>query len=93
MHDRFGAEVGVWAEAMGCCQALLKERSFPSLWGVAAAFLDTRGALLVTRSSELNDRPSLVMPLDPHLEVLASGLGLPGAPSQLPLFPAMRVGR
>ena len=93
MHDRFGAEVGGWAEAMGRCQDLLKERSFPSLWGAAAAFLDTKKALLVARSPELNDRPFLLLPLAPHLEVLASGLALPGPSNQLPLFPVMRVGR
>jgi hypothetical protein len=93
IHDRFGVEVGGWADAIGTCQDLLKERCFPSLWGAALAFIDTKEAILLTKSSELNGRVFLFVPLDPHLEVLASGLALPGPPSQLPLFPVMRVGR
>jgi hypothetical protein len=90
LHERFGVEVGSWAKAIDGCRHLLKERSFPSLWGVSAAFMDTRTATLITWKSELNG-PCLLIPLNPHLEVLATGLALPGPPSQLSLFPAIRV--
>lgn len=93
LHDRFGAEVGSWSEAIGRCQHLLSDKSFPSLWGTFAAFVDTRKAALITDTSELSIGPCLLIPLDPHLEVLATGLALPGPPSQLSLFPAMRVGQ
>jgi hypothetical protein len=93
LHDRFGAEVGGWAEAIGECQYLLKERSFPSLWGLCASFADRHTAALISLASEPRSGPSLILPLDPHLEVLASGLALPGPPGQLPLFTAMRVGK
>ena len=93
LHDRFGAEVGAWGEAIGSCQHLLKNRSFPSLWGISAAFVDTRRSLLVRKADELNIGPCLLIPLDPHLEALASGLALAEPPSQLSLFTAIRVGQ
>jgi hypothetical protein len=93
LHGRFRVEVGSWAGAIGQCRDLLRGRSFPSLWGTSAAFLSTGQAVLIAGASDVGDGPRLLVPLDPHLEVLASGLDLPGPASQLPLFTALRVGR
>lgn len=93
LHDRFAAEVGPWKIGMGKCQTILRGRAFPSLWGLYARFSSLQELDLVAPGVEMLDGTSIWLALDPHLEVLAAGLALPGPPSQLPLFPAVMVRR
>lgn len=93
LHERFGSEVGIWSEGMKVLQNSLKGVSFPTLWGCSVAFLDRQTITLVEADSELPAGSYLLLQLDPHLRLLASGLALPGPPDQLSLFPALKVGR
>jgi hypothetical protein len=93
VHDTFGAEVSSWRVGIAALQEKLKGRSFPSLWGSSVAFFSRLDAALISPTAQLADSACLLIPLDPHLEVLASGLALPGSSGQLPLFAAMRIGR
>jgi hypothetical protein len=93
VHDTFGAEVSSWRGGIAGLQEKLKGRSFPSLWGGSVAFLSRHEAVLVSPTAQPFDGACLLIPLDPHLEVLASGLAMPGSTGQLPLFAAMRIAR
>jgi hypothetical protein len=93
LHDNFGIEVGAWAEAIQRCQTLLEGQSFLTLWGAWIVFPSNREARITTDRDIGSGQPHVALSLDSHLEVLAAGLSLPGAPDQLPLFPAMVVRR
>jgi hypothetical protein len=93
VHDEFATEVASWRDGIAVLQEKLRGRSFPSLWGVNVAFLSRNEADLISPMVQSLDNPCLLIPLDPHLEVLATGLDLPGSSVQLPLFAAIGVGR
>lgn len=87
LHIRFGAEVGAWTEALEECRSLLKGRAFPTLWTASAVFSDRHRAELVTDPS-LHEGALLVLPLEPHLQAIASDFSFP-AQGQLPLLQAV----
>jgi hypothetical protein len=91
LHQRFGAEVGAWGGALGEFRRLINGRSFPGLWGTLAAFPDKEQALLLD-SRPVTAEALLMLPLAPHLQVIARDFALP-PDSQLPLFPALELRR
>lgn len=92
LHVRFGAEVGGWARSIRNLRDGLEHRSFHSLWGAAALFRgrDDETTILEVRHISI-ERGSIVLPLDPHLEIVAYGLKLESRVPQLQLFPATLV--
>lgn len=91
VHQRYGVEVSGWRLAIAQLQALLKGRSFPSLWGAVAVFPNAQEALLELDIIHATDT-CLTVSLSRHLEALATPSQLP-VEAQLPLFPAVAVGR
>lgn len=92
LHSKFGIELAAWGDAIAQCQALLRKRAFPSLWGLLAAFPDARTAELVEHGSLVAGKALLCLPLEPHLEAIAADFSQT-APKQLPLFAAIAVQR
>jgi hypothetical protein len=92
LHGRFGIELAAWGGAINECHALLKKRSFPSLWGLLVAFPDARTAELIAENSLAETSARLWLPLEPHLGAIAAAFSQP-APKQLPLFAAVAVQR
>jgi hypothetical protein len=90
IHQRFGVEVIAWRDAIRELQAVLKGRSFPSLWGEVAVFPSAREALLKVEGERNAQGSFLSVSLNPHLEVLASPADFE-VDTQLPLFPAVAV--
>ena len=91
LHVDFAAEVGAWAPAAKALRVKLDRVSFPSLWKLSAFFPNRETALLIDGARDV-DGGGIIMPLDPHLVVLASKLML-SRPDQLSLFPPMVVSR
>lgn len=92
LHSRFAIEVGAWRTGIGEAQALLRNRSFPSLWGAALVFQDSATAMITHDRTLHRAGGHLAVELDKHLDVLANSDGI-AAERQLPLFPAVVVGR
>ena len=87
LNVRFGAEVGAWRAALREFRSLVEGRSFPGLWSMVVAFPDREHAWLLEDLS-IASEALLLLPLAPHLHVIAEDFALPPEP-QLPLFPAM----
>lgn len=92
IHDNWAGEVASWAEPIRAFRAAIEQTAFPSLWGAVVSFDQDRRPTLSRPTSAPIDGPALILPLDPHLLVLASCLAIP-PPDQLDLFPAMAVGQ
>ena len=90
LHSEFAMEVGSWAPAMTDLRHKLDRISFPSLWRSIVHFPNRGHADLLIAMSEVPPEGGIVLPLNPHLAILATKLSLP-PPDQLPLFPAMAV--
>jgi hypothetical protein len=84
LHERFGAEVGAWSEALEECRNLLKGRPFPALWSTYVVFPDRCHAQLVTDLA-LHEGALLVLPLELHLHAIAGDFSFP-VQGQLPLL-------
>ena len=65
--------------------------SFPSLWRMSA-FFPSRETVILTEDVSGTERGGFIVPLEPHLTVLATKLSMP-RPDQLSLFPPMAVSR
>jgi hypothetical protein len=91
LHTRFSVEVGAWVEGISECQALIKDRPYPTLRGLAVVFTDTNSAELVPNANFPTNATALRVPLDPHLQELAATLAVPEM--QLPLFAAVALRR
>lgn len=91
LQHRFGAEVGAWSAAVEEVRQLLKERTFPSLWGSSVIFADCRHARLVDDSTVITE--GLQLALSPHLQALTQSFELPAEPHQRSLFPAVGLRR
>ena len=87
LQQKFAIEVGAWKVSIGHCQLLLKERSFPSLWGTSVVFRNVSEVELTDLSLPI-EQPYLAVLLDHHLYVLACE-GSGPADLQLPLFAKM----
>ncbi|QPF91839.1 MerR family transcriptional regulator [Bradyrhizobium commune] len=92
LHDRFGIEIIVWRPAIGHCQKIFRQSSFPALWGTSIVFPSTNDAVLVRASEKLELGAHVALPLDPHLRALALDKAAPPE-LQLPLFAAIEVRR
>ncbi|WP_420853416.1 MerR family transcriptional regulator [Sphingomonas segetis] len=91
LHHRFGLEVGAWRGAIREFRTLVDGRPFPILWRAFAQFPDCNHALL-TASPSADVDAMLTVSLARHLRVIAHDFALPPE-AQLPLFPAVGVGR
>lgn len=91
LHRDFAAEVGAWAPAAQQLRAQLERVSFPSLWRMSAFFPNRETVLLAEDVSDV-ELGGFLIPLDPHLTVLATKLSM-ARPDQLSLFPPMAVSR
>jgi hypothetical protein len=91
LQSQFAIDVGAWSPVTRKLRQLLENVSFHSLWGMRVVFSNSE-------SVKLSDEPldvcagQLVLPLDPHLEFIATKLALPH-PGQLSLFAAMVVSK
>ncbi|MBP7818234.1 MAG: MerR family transcriptional regulator [Phenylobacterium sp.] len=92
LHERYGVEVCGWRIAIAQLQAVLKGRSFPSLWGAFAVFPNAHEAVLKLQGELLAQDSCLTVSLNRHLEALATPSELL-VEAQLPLFPALAVRR
>ena len=92
LHRDFAAEVGAWAPAAQQLRTKLETIPFLNLWRVLAIFPDTNAVILTENITEAAAGGGIVVPLEPHVAVLATKLSLP-RPNQLPLFPTMAVRR
>jgi DNA-binding transcriptional MerR regulator len=91
LHERFGAEVGSWSDAMEQLREALRSRAFQSLWKTSVAFLDSKNAMLVEGRMPPHDA-MLVVQLHPHLTALSEEFALKPEP-QRTLFKALGVRR
>lgn len=92
MHTDFAVEIAAWAPAINMLRQMLEGKSFPSLWDSAVYFRSRNHVDLVASSLGPNDEVGLLLPLEPHLSVIAAKLSI-SPPNQLPLFPAVGVPR
>lgn len=91
LHTEFSVEVAAWAPGMNRLRQKLERVSFPSLWGSLVHF-PNRESPELAGSSVSAPLSGVLLPLDPHLLVIATKLSLP-PPDQLFLFPAVAVRR
>ena len=90
IHDDWAGTVSAWAPVVRDFRAEINGTPFPALFGNVVVF-DSLTSMAIQKETELTaGSGGLVVPLDPHLEVLASKLAIP-LPDQLPLFPPMAV--
>ena len=92
LQNRFGIEVIAWRHGIGRCQEILRESSFPGLWGTSIAFPNANDASLMRNREHLELGALVILPLDPHLRALAVDDAAPPE-LQLPLFAAIEVRR
>jgi hypothetical protein len=93
IHTEFGAEIGVWARAARTLRNELGGLSFPSLWETSVHFPSTELARLIDDDGPRGKRQiGIVLPLSPHLAVLAGRLQSK-PPEQMYLFPPMVVSK
>jgi len=92
LHARFGVEIGQLADVAKTLRIRLKGTSFPALWPLRAAMVDSQTIELTTHPEDVIADGGIVLPLRPHLEVLATAMSLP-VDEQLPLLPPMAVSR
>lgn len=90
LHRTFGVEIAAWAD--------LGTRLRDSLTGTSPIGLHGKCLQICEGTFDITavplgswGRATITVPLDPHLEVLAVGLGLPLPPDQLTLFPVVRA--
>lgn len=90
IQDDWAGTVSAWAPVVRDFRAEIEGASFLKLFGHVVVF-DGLSSMIIQKETELKGGSGiLVVPLDPHLEVLASKLAIP-LPDQLPLFPPMAV--
>lgn len=92
LHERFGVEIGQLSTMAKTLRARLTGTSFPALWPLWAAMVDSHTIELTSSPEHVINSGGIVLPLRPHLEVLASEMSLP-VDEQLPLLPPMAVSR
>ena len=92
MQTRFAVEVAAWAPAINSLRQVLDGQPFQSLWRSSVCFPSCGQVELIELNSAREFISGIVLPLDPHLLVIATKLCIP-PPDQLPLFPAVAVRR
>lgn len=91
LHNDFAAEVAAWAPAVKTLREKLDRVSFPTLWRLWVFFPSRDAAELIEGPAEMH-APGVILPLEPHLAVLATQLSMPRI-DQLSLLPPMVVAR
>jgi hypothetical protein len=95
LRDRFHLELQAHRSLFASLRQNLRSKSFVVLWGKTLALNGgERWSLLNAEDRFESAEDVLLIRLDPHLKILASGFELPhssGAPGQLDLFPARAV--
>lgn len=92
LHARFGVEISQLADVVKTLRIRLKGTSFPALWPLWAVLVDSKTIELTANPDDVIADGAIVLPLRPHLEVLATAMSLP-VDEQLPLLPPMAVSR
>jgi hypothetical protein len=77
VHQKYSVEVSGWRSSIAELQALLKGRSFPSLWGASAVFPNAGEAMLKLDGEPFSRDACLSVGLNRHLEVLSPSPRLP----------------
>jgi hypothetical protein len=93
LRTRFHVELQAHRELLASARRLLRDASFPGLWGGTLAIYGlTRCELLSARTPlPSSEEDAILLRLNRHLEALSQGFGLPEPISQLSLFPAVAV--
>lgn len=90
LHQRFRVEIAAWAGPATTLRNSLSGTSPIALYGKYVAIL--QGKISVVGSPIIAaDTAMITVPLDPHLEAMALGLGVAPPPAQLSLFSAVRA--
>jgi DNA-binding transcriptional MerR regulator len=90
LHRSFGIEIAAWAELGTKLRDSLSKSSPISLYGKYLLIFDGHFEITLTPPANVGTT-AIVVRLDPHLEVLATGLGVPPPAKQMNLFAAVRV--
>jgi hypothetical protein len=90
LHRSFGIEIAAWAELGTKLRDSLAKSSPLNLYGKYLRVFDGRFEITATPLPN-PEATAIVVRLDPHLEVLAMGLGVPPPAQQLNLFAAVSV--
>ncbi len=94
LRERFRIELQAHADLLVALRELFVGVSFPALRGCVLALRGMEDAELLPEHAALADREgrdSLILRLDPHLDVLATEFAPQEQAGQLPLFRAVRV--
>lgn len=81
----FGGRASGWAGGIKHLRRLLDGQFFPTLWGKSAIFADRNSAALVATFQLPLTATALIVPLDPHLVVVANLSRPEDAQGELPL--------
>jgi len=92
LHARFGVEISQLVDVAKTLRILLKGVSFPVLWPLWTVMANSQTIELTAHPEDVLTDGGIVLPLRPHLEVLATAMSLP-VDGQLPLLPPMAVSR
>lgn len=88
IHDDWAGTVSAWAPIVRDFRSEIRGTSFLTLFGKIVVF-DSINSMTIQQESVLTtESGGLAVPLNPHLEVLASKLAIPLS-NQLPFFPHM----
>src|SRR5271166_2692692 len=82
----FGGKASGWASGIRDLRQRLDGQFFPNLWGKFAIFTDRNSAVLGAASQISLSGAALIVPLDPHLMVLADTSAPGDTQGQLPLI-------
>lgn len=93
LKDQFKIELQGQRELLGRMQSELAGKSFPALRGCVLALYGNAHVELRGPGERARDPGAavLLLPLEPHLDALSNGFGVPDAMQQRPLFPALGV--
>lgn len=86
----FGGKAVSWSDGIKDLRRQLEGQFFPNLWGRFAIFSDRNHAALGTAQQLSQARPMLIVPLDPHLSVLANPAAEEDLQGQLALITSVR---
>lgn len=89
----FGGRASGWAAGVVDLRRCLDGQFFPNLWGRAAVFTDQNSAKVDAVAARTLTVAALIVPLDPHLAVLANRSTSEDLQAQLPLFATVESGR
>lgn len=93
LRTRFHVELQAHRALLVSTRKLLDVASFPGLWGATLAIYGlTRCELLSARTPAPSaEEDAILLRLNPHLEALSQGFGVPEPALQLPLFSAVGI--